>query len=417
MVVGVAALVISGCRGDHEEAVSPVVTAEIAEVTRVPISRIIRAEALTYPLQQAAIVPKVSAPIKRVLVERGAHVRAGQVLVELENGDLAGAAQESQAAFEAAEAQYETTARATVPQETQKAELDLRAAKDALDAQQAIFESRQHLFQEGAIAQKDLNEAQVNLTQARNQFEITRKHLEDLRSFARDQAIKAATAERDQAQGRRNAAQAQLSYTRIVSPIDGTVTDRPFYAGETPPSGNAVITVMDLLKIVARAHLPPDEASKLKVGDAASIVGSDETRSAGVVTQISPALDRVGTTVEVWVQADNPGERVRAGSSVRVEIVAETAPSAVVVPESALVEESSGRISVILVEGAGTPRRVEVSVGIRDAGRAQIAKGLNGGERVVTSGAFELAKLDPEVLAKTTIKAAPPPASAEDEAK
>ena len=62
-----------------------------------------------------------------------------------------------------AEATFETTAKATVPQELQKAELDARAAKEAFDAAQAVFDNRQRLYREGAIAQKDVNDAQVTL--------------------------------------------------------------------------------------------------------------------------------------------------------------------------------------------------------------------------------------------------------------
>src|SRR4029077_18551480 len=151
------------------------------------IQRTIRAEGLIYPRQQAAIIPKVTAPIKTAFVQRGAKVRAGQPLLELENRDLAGAATESRATYEQAQATYETTARATVPQEVQKAELDARAAKDALDAQQAIYDNRQRLLREGAIAEKDVNDARAALSQARAQYETARKRLEDLQGFARDQ--------------------------------------------------------------------------------------------------------------------------------------------------------------------------------------------------------------------------------------
>ena len=103
----------------------------------------IRTEALLYPRQQAAIAAKITAPIKKFYVDKGAAVRAGQLLVELENGDIASALKESQAAQAQAEATFETMARATVPEEIQKTELDVQAAKAALDAQQTIYDSRQ----------------------------------------------------------------------------------------------------------------------------------------------------------------------------------------------------------------------------------------------------------------------------------
>src|SRR5438105_13434669 len=97
-----------GCHRKAEEEATPIVTVDVAPVLLSQIQRTIRAQGLLYPRQQAAIVPKTSAPIKKVSVQRGARVRAGQLLLELENRDLAGAAAESRAAYDQAEATYET---------------------------------------------------------------------------------------------------------------------------------------------------------------------------------------------------------------------------------------------------------------------------------------------------------------------
>jgi multidrug efflux pump subunit AcrA (membrane-fusion protein) len=310
---------------------------------------------LLYPVQQAAMAPKISAPIKRFYVERGAHVRAGQLLVELESQDLLGAEKESQAAYELAEANYQTAARATLPEERQKAELDVRVAKDTLDAQQAAFNNRQRLFTEGAIAQKDVNDAQVNLSQARNQYEIAQKRLEDLQGFGSDQSLKAAAAQRDAARGRLETAQAQRGYARITSPIDGVVTDRPLYAGESVSSGTPIITVMDLSQIVARAHIAPSEAAELKLGADANLIGPDGAPVPGKVTQISPALDASSTTVEVWIQAANTDGRLKPGASHRVEMIATTVPGALVIPEAAVLTSPSGTTSVMVIDPENKP--------------------------------------------------------------
>jgi len=250
-----ALIFIAACGGKKEEEAAPVVTVDVAPVLLSKIQRTIRTDGLLYPRQQAAIVPKIAAPVKRNYVQRGAHVRAGQVLVELENQDLAGAATESRAALAQAEATFETTSKATVPEELQKAQLDAKAAQDAATAQQSVFDNRQRLFREGAIAQKDVNDSQVALSQARAQAETARKHLEDLQSFGNEQALKAAVAQRDQARGHNASTQAQLNYSRLTSPIDGVVTDMPLYPGETPASGAPVVTVMDLSRVIARMHV------------------------------------------------------------------------------------------------------------------------------------------------------------------
>jgi len=201
----------------------------------------------------------------------------------------------------------------------------------------------------------------------------------------------------------------QLSYSRITSPIDGVVNDRTLFAGEMAVNGAPLVTVMDLSQVIARVHVSQEEAAKLKVGDNANLILPDASAIVPAkVTVISPALDPASTTVEVWVQAANPGERMKPGSSMRVEMIAQTVPSALVVPYAAVLTSPSGSTSVIVVDSDNKPRKKSVTLGIRDGEKVQVTEGLASGERVVTLGAFELAKLDPDVLAKTRVQIQPP---------
>src|SRR5262252_1017291 len=97
LIVCVACAALVACGRKSEQETAPVVTVDVAPVLLSQIQRTIRAQGLIYPRQQAGIVPKVTAPIKKTFVQRGARVRAGQLLLELENRDLAGAATESRA--------------------------------------------------------------------------------------------------------------------------------------------------------------------------------------------------------------------------------------------------------------------------------------------------------------------------------
>ncbi len=406
-----AILLFAACSRKTEEKAEEehVMTVDVAPVLASPISQKITADALLYPRDQAAIVPKIAAPVKKFYVERGARVRAGQLLAELENRDLAGAVTENQGALEQAEANYQTVSKGTVPEELQKAELDVRTAKDAMDTAQKVLDSRQSLFKAGAISQKEVNDSQLAFVQARGQYETASKHLETVQAVGREQEVKSAAAQRDAAKGRVESAQAQLTYSRITSPIDGVVTDRPIYAGEMPANGGPIITVMDLSQVVARAHISQDDAKLLKVGDATNFILLDGSAPiAGKVTFISPALDPSGTTVEVWAQAPNAGDRLRPGTSMRVEMIAKTVPDALIIPQAAVLTSASGNTSVVVVDSENKPQKKAVTLGIRDAGNVQVTEGLQSGERVVTVGAFELAKLDPEVLQKTKVQIQPP---------
>src|SRR5580692_4529874 len=103
-----AVLLLAGCGkkvaakegGEEAEAPTPV-TAE--PVLRGAIDHVVVADAVLYPVNQSNVTPKIAAPVKRILVNRGDHVRVGQVLAELEAADLAAAAEESKHQVEQAQ--------------------------------------------------------------------------------------------------------------------------------------------------------------------------------------------------------------------------------------------------------------------------------------------------------------------------
>jgi len=381
---------LSRCSKDTGEK-APVVPVQVATVEKTTLQRTVTAEAVLFPLQQSAIVPKISAPVKAFYVKRGSRVRKGQLLAVLENRDLAAAAQENQGAYNQAEATYATTTSAQLPEEIQKAQLDTQAAKQMLEAQQKIYNSRQELFQQGAIPRKELDQAGVDLTQARNQYQIAQKHLDALMATGKQQALKSAAGQLESAKGKFLGAAAQMSYSQIRSPIDGVVTDRPLYPGEMAAAGTPIVTVMDISQVIAKAHIPQPEAELLKVGDKATITVPGESKPVDAkVTVVSPALDPNSTTVEVWVQAKNPKQRLKPGTSVQLSMVAQTIPDALVIPAAALLTGQDGTTTVMVVGADNRAHQKPVSVGTRQGDQVQITEGLQAGDHVVASGAYGL---------------------------
>jgi HlyD family secretion protein len=394
----VASLFLSGCSKPADEEVTPTVTVQVDAAQKEPIQLKVNADAVIYPKDQAAIVPKVVSSIKKWNVERGSHVKAGELLGELENQDLAGAQLKSQGTTAAAEVTYQM--------QLQKSAQDLKFAKQTLDAAQKLFDSRQALYKDGAVASKDVEDSRLALAQAQNQYELTQKQYD----------LKAAEGQLNAAKGDTANAEATYGYTQIKSPINGVVTDRPFFVGETAPTGSPVVTVMDLSEVVARAHISQQEASLLKAGDPATISVPGEGKPVKAhVSLVSPALDPNSTTVEVWVTASNPGERLKPGSSVRVSMVGQTVPNAIVVPAAALLTAPDGLTTVITLDTDNVPHKQKVKTGIRDGANIQVTDGLQGSERVVTVGAFELDKEDDPVLAKTKIQVQVPKMPDEDD--
>src|SRR3954468_18423756 len=388
LVLAVAAL--GGCSKDQAEP-QPIVSVQAEPVKQGSISQVITADAVLFPINQATIVPKVAAPVAKAYVMRGSKGKRGQLLVKLENRDLAAAAQESQGNLEQAQAQEKITTNTSVPEELQKAEGDARAAKENLDAQQKIYDSRKNLLDQGAIPRKDFDAAAVALVQARAQNEQAQRHLEGLRAIGNQQALKSAKGQLTAAVGKYQGAVAQLEYSEIRSPIDGVVTDGPWYPGMMPQAGAPLVTVMNLSQMIAKAHIPQNLAALLKKGDEAAIKvpGADEAVK-GKVTLVSPALDPGSTTVEVWVQAANPEGSLKAGASASISMTAKTVPNALIVPAQALVTDEDGKKSVMVVGRDGAAHKREVESGIQTADSIQITSGVKPGEQIVSVGAYGL---------------------------
>ena len=388
MASAIAALSVGCSKEKAEEAVVPVAAATVQKTT---IQHVVEADAVLFPLQQAAIVPKITAPVKKFYVNRGSRVHKDQLLAVLENQDLAAAREENKGAFEQAEATYVTSTAASLPEEIQKATSDTQFAKEQYDAEQKVYDSRQELFKQGALPRKDMDQAGVALTQARAQYELAKRHLDSLNAVVKQQELKGFEGQLSSAKGKYMGAQAQYSYSEIHSPIDGFVTDRPLYPGETPAPGVPLLTVMDTSSVTARAHIPQHDAALLKVGDEASIeVPGIEKPVDGKVTLVSPALDPNSTTVEVWVQVKNPHQTLKPGTSVRLSMVAKSVPDALVVPAASVLTGPDGATTVMVIGSDQHAHQTAVKVGIKQEDNVQIVEGLKEGQNVVASGAYGL---------------------------
>ena len=389
VALGLPALVLFGCK--KEAIPSPEVTVQAQHPEQGPIAEHITADAILAPLAQAAIAPKITAPVRKFYVQRGAHVKEGQLLATLENNDLAAAALDNKGSYEAAEAAYATTTKAQVPEDTQKAELDFAQAKANLELNQSIVKSRKELFAQGAIPGRDLDTAQAALVQAQAAYDAAARHLDSVRTVSHEAALKAAQGQLTSAEGKYKGAQAEVTYSEIRSPINGVVTDRPLFAGETAAAGTPLLTVMDTSALIAKTHLAQSLAQQMKVGDEASVsVPGVDAPAIAKVTLISPALDPGSTTVEVWLRIDNKLGALKVGTPVRASVTGHTVAQALKVPAAAILTAQDGSKSAMVVGADGAAHRKAVTVGVQDGDDVQVVSGLATGDMVITGGAYGL---------------------------
>ncbi|MDR3737969.1 MAG: efflux RND transporter periplasmic adaptor subunit [Terracidiphilus sp.] len=379
---------LAGCKKEVTPPVEVAVQAEKPEQGE--MSEHITTDAVLAPIAQAAIAPKISAPVRKFYVQRGARVKAGQLLATLENADLSAAALDNTGSYEAAQAAFQTATKAQVPEDAQRAQLDFNQAKANLELNESIVKSRKQLFAEGAIPGRDLDTAQAALVQAQAAYDAASTHLDSMKKVSHEAALKAAHGQLASAEGKFKGAAAQLSYSEIRTPISGIVTDRPMFAGETAAVGAPLITVMDTSTLLAKTHIAQMLAQQLKLENEADVrvPGVAEPVKAKV-SLISPALDPGSTTVEVWLMIDNRSGALKVGTPVKVLVSGRSVAQALKIPQSAVLSAEDGSKSVMVIVDGAAHRKV-VTLGIADGDDIQVLSGLTTSDLVITSGAYGL---------------------------
>jgi RND family efflux transporter MFP subunit len=381
-----------GCSKDaSDKAPAVLVAVQVAHPVEGSIAQHVLSDAVLSPLAQAALSPRISAPVSRFYVQRGSRVKAGELLATLEHRDLAAAATDTEGSYTAAQAALATTQGAQLPQEMQSARLDVSLAKSTLDLNQGIVAARQKLFDQGAIPGRDLDTARAALAQAQAAYDIAVEHLSALESVSRKATLEQAQGAVASAHGKYLGAIAQVSYAQVRSPIAGVVTDRPLFAGETASAGTPLLTIMDTSSVLAKVHLAQSASQPLAVGDTAvvSLAGIDEPLK-GTISLVSPALDPGSTTIEVWVRLDNGGGRLKVGTPVHISLAGRTIEHALVIPATALLKALDGGRYVMLLGDDGAAHRRRVIVGIVDGEQAQILSGVTAKDTVIIGGAYGL---------------------------
>ena len=401
-------LLLVSCSKKEEKEVEAPAPVQVTAVTQDTIRRIVAGDGMLFPRDQASVMPKIAAPVQRFLVQRGDHVKQGQLLAVLESRDLTAGAAESQAQLAQAEANLRSTTSAQIPESVVKAQTDVDTARQTEDAAKKLLDNREKLFQQGALARKLVDDAQVAYAQAHGALLSAQEHLRALQSVGKEEQIKTAASQVEAARSHLQSSQAQVSYSQIVSPISGVVADRPLYAGEMATPGTPLVTVMDISKVIARANVPQNQSASVKVGQPATITQVDTNQTVeGKVTVVSPATDPNSTTIQVWVQAENPGEQLKPGTSVHVTIMTEVIKATPVVPIAAILPGEEGGTACLVITPDNIAHRRSVKLGVREGDKVQILNGVRPGEEVVIVGGIGLDDKAKVKVIDPTVKEAP----------
>jgi HlyD family secretion protein len=380
-------LLMSGCGKQTKEEVASPPAVQVTSVTQNTIRKIVGGDGVLFPQAQASVIPKITAPVLKFYVRRGDHVKQGQLVAELENKDLVAASLEAKNAIDVADSNLRTTEGSTIPEAVVKAQTDLESARQARDSAKKVLDNREQLFKDGALAARLVDDSRLAYVQAQGQYQAAEEHLKTLQAVGNKEQSKTAAALVQAAKAHYESQQAQVAYSKVVSPIAGVVADRPLNEGDIAAPGMPLATIMDISRVVARVNVAQADAPFVKLGQKAIITQTDNPEQIeGKVTVVSPSADPNTTTVQVWVEIVNSGERVKPGTSVHAAIVTEEYKAASVVPAAAILPGEEGGTAVLTVTSDSIAHARAVKIGVREGNQVQILSGVNPGEEVVVVG-------------------------------
>ncbi|MHC8351671.1 efflux RND transporter periplasmic adaptor subunit [Pseudomonas sp. RT4P38] len=202
-------------------------------------------------------------------------------------------------------------------------------------------------------------------------------------------------------------------YQTLTSPIAGVLQELNVRAGMTVATGDTLARVNGLSSVWLAVAVPESESGAITVGQAveARLPAFPGTMLSGKVSAILPETNPDSRTIRVRVELPNPDGRLRPGLTAQVRLNRSTEQSVLWVPSEAVIR-TGRRALVMIAEDAGRYRPVEVQLGQESDGKTAILKGLEEGQKVVTSGQF---LLDSEASLKgivATSEQEPPPSAA-----
>jgi HlyD family secretion protein len=336
------------------------------------------------PITKVEIKSKASGIVKRLLVDAGDSVKAGQVLAELDKEEIQASLNQSRASLEATEANLRAT------------EADMERAKvDALGPDiptlQRAYERAQQMAKDGVVSQSALDDAQRAYELAVNKRDMARANLVVSKA-------KQAQAKAQVAQQRANVDQIETQFrnSTIVSPIDGIVLSRDVEVGAAVSSilvlgssATLVMTLGDTHEVFVKGKVDESDIGKVFLGQPARIkVESFKDKTfEGKVTKISPMgaeKDNV-TTFEVRVSITNPGGQLKAAMTANAEILLEEHKNVLYIPEGSLIYDKDKNASVEVPDPKAPEgkRKTMVKVGISNGSKTELLSGLKKDDKVV----------------------------------
>jgi RND family efflux transporter MFP subunit len=364
-----------------EETAEPAAKAEASAlpVKVVPVKRgdlVMRLESPgeAYTERNIVLKTEVTGTIKTLNAKEGKHVRAGEVLVEIDD-------QEYRLKWERSEAlrlRYLSDLLLDKQFAPPSKEMDAASAERIRKAEQD-FSKAASLYGQGMIS--------------REEFEKAKRSYESLliESGVKQEEVMAAVKGLTQAEIDAKIAQLELDRTKIRAPFAGIISDIKVSPQENISAGRELFTLVDINRIKVQARVLESEIGKMKVGYEAALQFSAYPGKIfkGHVEAVSPIINPEDRTCAVHIAVDNPQEEIKPGMHAEVEIAADIYKDRLLVPQESVLVRGGRKLVFVVEEGLAKWRYIEVGLENKDS--AEVLDGVKEGEMVIIEGHFTLA--------------------------
>jgi len=357
---------------------------KLAAVERGDLARVVVATGKIQPLAKVEIKSKASGIVKRLYVDYGDRVKAGQVLAELDKVQLEANVREAQANLQVAQA-----ARDSAVSTLERNKVD--AEGPDVPFLKTNMERAEKMYKDGLIAKSFVEDAEKNYQMALNHQMSAQRNLAVSRA-----EIAKAEAQVAQTRAALERVAEDLRNSTIVSPIDGIVLSRDVQVGDAVSSilvlgsqATLLLTLGDIREVYVQGKVDEADIGKVYLDQPARIVVESfkDKKFTGKVTKISPLgkeKDNV-TTFEVRVSISNPSGELKANMSANAEILLEEKKNVLMIPEAALIYDKERKASVETPDAKAEngKKKVPVQLGISNGVKTEIVAGLNEKQQVV----------------------------------
>jgi HlyD family secretion protein len=348
------------------------------------------------------LAAKVVGKVAWIGVDKGDKVKAGQMLVRLEDDEYRARLMETKGQLETLKARLAQAEHGSRPEEIAKAKADVDQAKVDQQNARVTLNRTNDLVRQGVLSKQAMDDAQARYDGAAAKVSSLDRTYELVRLGPRQEEIDALRAQVNQAQGTLNYAQVQLDNTIIRAPIDGTILERNVERGEFVTTGfvgdkgakGYVVSIADLRDLEVELDINQNDFAKLGPTQQ-GIVTTDayaDRKYQGVIREISPEANRQKATVQIKVKVINPDNYLRPemNASVAFYSTEKSGGSRTVARSNVVIPASAVRDNAVFIVVDGKALRKPVKVAGTTPQGVQIADGLIGGEDIIANPPADL---------------------------